>query len=93
VLSGKAPLGADAFTIGAALTPLGIAMFLTSLLGVGNYELAMLLMLFASTYLVLILFAGLTKLGGLTEKAAAPAVPVIFVVSLYICKVVFTSMM
>lgn len=92
VASGSAPLAADVFTIGAALTPLGLALLLTSFLGLGNYELAMLLMLFASTYLVLVLFAGLTKLGGLSEKAAAPAVPIVFVVSLYICKVVFTSM-
>jgi len=93
VASGSGPLAADLFTVGAALTPLGIALLLTSFLGLGNYELAMFLMLVASTYLVLMLFAGLTRLGGLTEKAAAPAVPIVFVVSLYICKVVFASMM
>lgn len=92
VLSGKGPLAADLFTVGAALTPLGIAMLLSSFLGVGNYELSMLLMLFAATYFVLMLFAGLTRLGGLTERAAAPAVPIVFVVSLYICKVVFAAM-
>lgn len=92
VLSGKGPLAADLFTVGAALTPLGIALLLSSFLGVGNYELSMLLMLFAATYLVLMLFAGLTRLGGLTERAAAPAVPIVFVVSLYICKVVFAAM-
>jgi hypothetical protein len=93
VLSGNGPLAADLFTVGAALTPLGIALLLSSFLGLGNFELSTLLMLFASTYLVLMLFAGLTRLGGLTEKAAAPAVPIVFVVSLYICKVVFSSMM
>jgi hypothetical protein len=93
VLSGSGPLAADAFTVGAALTPFGVAALLSSFLGVGNYELSMLLMLFAVTYLVLMLFAGLTRLGGLTEKAAAPAVPVIFVISLYICKVVFSAML
>jgi len=92
VLSGKGPLAADLFTVGAALTPLGIALLLSSFLGVGNYELSMLLMLFAATYFVLMLFAGLTRLGGLTERAAAPAVPIVFVVSLYICKVVFAAM-
>jgi hypothetical protein len=93
LLSGNGPLAADVFTIGAALTPLGVAILLTSFLGLGNYELSMLLLLFASTYLVLMLFAGLTRVGGLTEKAAAPAVPIVLVVSLYICKVVFSSMM
>jgi hypothetical protein len=93
VLSGNGPLAADVFTVGAALTPLGVALLLSSFLGLGNYELGLLLMLFASTYLVLMLFAGLTRIGGLTEKAAAPAVPIVFVVSLYICKVVFSSML
>ena len=92
ILSGSGPLAADVFTIGAALTPLGLALLLSSFLGLGNYELSMLLMLFALTYLVLMLFTGLTTLGGLTEKAAAPAVPIVFVLSLYICKVVFAAM-
>ena len=92
MLSGSGPLAADIFTIGAALTPLGLALLLSSFLGLANYELAMLLMLFAATYLVLMLFTGLTKLGGLTQKAAAPAVPIVFVLSLYICKVVFAAM-
>ena len=92
MLSGSGPLAADVFTIGAALTPLGLALLLSSFLGLANYELAMLLMLFAATYLVLMLFTGLTKLGGLTQKAAAPAVPIVFVLSLYICKVVFAAM-
>jgi hypothetical protein len=46
-------------------------------------------MLFGMTYAVLILYAGFTRVGGLTEKAAAPAVPIAFIISLYICKVVF----
>ena len=61
VLSGSGPLAADVFTIGAALTPLGLALLLSSFLGLANYELAMLLMLFAVTYLVLMLFTGLTQ--------------------------------
>jgi hypothetical protein len=91
VLSGSGPLAADAFTVGAALTPFGIAFFLANILS-GSPELASLLMLFGMTYVVLILYAGLTRLGGLTEKTAAPAVPVIFVVSLYICQVVFRAL-
>ena len=72
MLSGSGLLAADVFTIGAALTPLGLALLLSSFLGLGNYELSMLLMLFAATYLVLMLFTGLTTLGGLTEKARHP---------------------
>jgi hypothetical protein len=89
VLSGNGPLAADAYTVGAALTPFGIGSFLGSILGARNAELGGLLMLFGMTYAVLILYAGFTRVGGLTEKAAAPAVPIAFIISLYICKVVF----
>lgn len=92
VLQGDGPLAADAFTVGSALTPFGLGAFLGSILGSHNAELSGLLMLFGMTYAVLILFAGFSRLGGLTEKAAAPAVPVVFVVSLYICKVVFSAL-
>jgi len=93
VLSGNGPVAVDVFTVGAALTPLGLAIFLSSLLGLDNYQFSMLLMLFASSYLVLMLFAGLTRIGGLKENAAAPAVPIVFVLSLYICKVVLSAML
>jgi len=87
----QAPLAADIYGVGAALTPLGLAMFVASFLS-GSPELATLLMVFASCYVVMILFAALTRIGGLSEKLAAPAVPVVFVVSMYICKVVLGAM-
>jgi len=88
----QAPLAVDLYSIGGALTPLGVAMFLASFLH-GSPELGMLLMVFGSSYVVLILFAGLTRIGGVSEKLAAPGVPIIFVVSLYICKVILGAMM
>jgi hypothetical protein len=87
----QAPLAADIYGVGAALTPLGLAMFVASFLS-GSPELATLLMVFASCYVVLILFAGLTRIGGVSEKLAAPGVPIVFVVSLYVCKVILGAM-
>jgi hypothetical protein len=78
--------------LAARSQPLGVAMFLASFLH-GSPELGMLLMVFGSSYVVLILFAGLTRIGGVSEKLAAPGVPIIFVVSLYICKVILGAMM
>ncbi len=93
VLGGKAPLAADAFTTGAALTPLAVAIVLTALLGAANLEIATVLILFALSYLILILYAGLTRLGGVSERAAAPAVPVLLILAGWVCKVIFGAMM
>lgn len=87
----KSPLAADLYSVGGALTPLGLAMFVASFL-YRSPELAMLLMVFGSSYVVLILFAGLTRIAGVSEKLSAPGVPIIFVVSLYICKVILGAM-
>jgi len=89
--SSQAPLAADIYGVGAALTPLGLAMFLASFLH-GSPELGMLLMVFATSYVVLILFTAFTRIGGLSEKLAAPGVPIVFVVSMYICKVLLGAM-
>ncbi|HEX5069471.1 MAG TPA: hypothetical protein VFV78_04580 [Vicinamibacterales bacterium] len=91
VASSQAPIAADIYGVGAALTPLGLGMFLSSFLH-GSPELGMLLMVFASCYVVLILFAAFTRIGGVSEKIAAPGVPAVFVVSLYICKVILGAM-
>ena len=92
VLSGNGPVAADAFTVGSALTPLGIASFITSFLGTSAPELGFMLLIVSMSYMVLILYAGFTRLGGLTEKSAAPSVPIAFIISLYICKVVFEAL-
>lgn len=92
VLQGDGPLAADAFTVGSALTPFGLGTLLGTFIGKGSAELGGLLIMFGLIYAVLILFAGFARLGGLTEKVAAPAVPVAWFVSLYICKVVFNML-
>jgi hypothetical protein len=89
LMSGDAPIGADAYTVGAALTPFGIAAFLGMIIGSNSAELAFMLIQFGMMYLILIMYAGFTRLGGVTEKAAAPAVPLTFIVSVFICRVIF----
>jgi hypothetical protein len=86
-------LAGDAFTAGAALVPMGLAMLLGGVLGAGNVEIALLLYLFALSYLVLLLYSGLTGVGGLSPRAAAPAVPVMLVLAGWLSKVVFAALM
>ena len=91
IAGASAPLAADVFVAGASLAPLGLALLLAGFLGLGNLEVAILLLFFALTYLILILYAGLTRLGGMKESVAAPAVPATLLVSAWLCKVVFAA--
>lgn len=93
VLRADSSFAIDLFTCGSAVMPLAVASFVSGLLGVSNFEVIGLLLLFALTYLILILFTGLSRLGGLSERAAAPAVPVILVLTAWLSKVVLTALM
>jgi hypothetical protein len=93
VLRAERAIAADLFACGSAVVPLAIAVLLSGLLGVANVEVIALLMLFSTTYLVLLLFTGLTRIGGLTERAAAPAVPIILVLTAWLSKVAFTALL
>lgn len=92
VLGGKAPVAADIFTAGAALSPLGLTILVSGLLGLANFEVVLLLALISWSYLVLMLYTGLTSLGGLSGRAGAPAVPVLLVAAGWLSKVVFAAL-
>ena len=92
VVGASPPLAADVFTAGAALAPLGLATLLAGLLGVGNLEVILVLILVAVSYLVLMLFSGFTRAGGMTETAGAPAVPVSILLAGWLASVVFRAM-
>jgi hypothetical protein len=61
------------------------------LLKTANFELILLLLAFALIYQVLMLYAGLTAVGELTPKAAAPAVPILLLLSAYVTKVILVA--
>lgn len=82
---------ADLFTAGAALAPLGLAMLLAGMMGARNFEIAALLFFFALAYMILMLYAGFTRVGGMSERAAAPAVPVVLLLAGWLCKAVLAS--
>lgn len=88
-LAGVNPsVAADVFTAGAAVSPLGAAMLVAGILGVGNVEIVVGCLFFALTYLVLMLYAGFTRVGGMSERAAAPAVPIAILLSAWLVKVI-----
>lgn len=72
-------VAADLFTAGVALTPLSVAALGSGLVGLRSAELSGLLCLFALTYMVLVLYAGVTRVGGISPRYGAPAVPILIV--------------
>jgi hypothetical protein len=92
VLRATPPLASDVFTAGSALMPLALAILASGVLGLGNFEIVLFLLLVASTYLVLILYTGLTMAGGLSSRAGAPAVPVLIALAMWLSKIVFAAL-
>lgn len=92
VLGTQTEIAGDIFTAGASLAPAGVALLLGGLLGAGNLEVVSLLFLFAFCYLILMLYSGLTAIGGVSARAAAPAVPVITVLAFWLTKIVFAAL-
>lgn len=82
----------EVFTAGAAVTPAALALLIGGLLGIGNLEIVLLLALLAFCYLVLILYSGLTTVGGVSPRLAAPSVPVLLVLTAWLTKVVAAAL-
>jgi len=93
IFRGKGTLAGDIYIAGASLLPQGLFILLTSFLGVANLEVIMALFVFAVTYSVLMLFAGCSRISIIPEAGAAPAVPMMMLLSLWLTKVVIVAVL
>ncbi|HEV3039403.1 MAG TPA: zinc ribbon domain-containing protein [Candidatus Angelobacter sp.] len=82
----------DVFIGGAAVVPFGLVVLLSGVLGVGNIEVTLIVAVFALSYFVLLLYAGCTRISGISAKLAAPAVPIIILISAWLGKILGMSM-
>jgi hypothetical protein len=82
----------SAFIAGVALLPLGLTMLFGSIAGTGNIEVIAAVVLVAVCLHVLILFAGLTKIGVATDKVASYSVPAMLIASAWLSKVLFVAL-
>jgi hypothetical protein len=89
---GKGRIAGDVYTAGAVLLPSGFLVLAASLLGAANVEVILVLSLFSLTYSILMLYAGCSRIGNISEAGAAPAVPIILLVSGWITKIIVTAM-
>jgi hypothetical protein len=67
-------------------------VLLAALLGAANFEVIAILFLFALTYSILILYAGCSRIGCISEAGAAPAVPIILLLSAWITKIIVVAL-
>jgi hypothetical protein len=72
---------------------MGVIILIGGVIGISNMEILGLLMLFAWIYLLLMMFAGMTRVGALPEQLAAPMLPVVLFVTGWLSKVIYGAMM
>jgi hypothetical protein len=92
IFHGKGRIAGDVYTAGAVLLPTGLLVLLAALLGAANFEVIAILFLFALTYSILILYAGCSRIGCISEAGAAPAVPIILLLSAWITKIIVAAL-
>ncbi len=91
IFRGTGGFAGDVYTAGSVLLPFGVLAFAASILGVANFEVILVILLFVLTYSILILYAGCSRLGGISEAGAAPGVPIILLLSGWITKILVTA--
>jgi hypothetical protein len=90
-LAGKGSLEGDVFVAGAAQLPVGVWVLLSGILGPRNYDLILVVGAFALCYATFALFGGCTKVSGISERRATPAVPAIIVVTFWLARVILQA--
>jgi hypothetical protein len=84
----KASLKAAVFAMGIAMLPLTIAFALIAMIGFANFEIVIVLTIFAITSFCLLLNAGLTQVHKIPEKIAFWITPLLIVLYIYIVKII-----
>ena len=92
IFRGTGRLAGDVYTAGAVLLPTGLLALAAALLGAANLEVILILALFALTYSILMLYAGCSRIAGISEVGAAPAVPIILLASAWITKIIVVAL-
>jgi hypothetical protein len=89
---GSESFESDIFIGGIALLPMALVFAVAPLLGMANWEVIVLLLIFAICLTILLLFAGCTKIQKISEGASTLAIPLIIVLSGWITKMLLTAL-
>ncbi len=83
----KLGLSSNFFIAGVALLPLGLVSLITALIGFENYKIVFVLSTVSICITIMVLFAGLTRIGELSDKSASYTVPLMLIASTIISKI------
>jgi hypothetical protein len=90
IFHGRDGFEGDVFIAGAALLPFGFFSVITGLLGIANFEVIAILLVFAICYTILMLYSGCTKISKISEGGAAVAVPIMLLLSIWFSKIILS---
>ena len=93
VFGGGGGVGSDSFITGASLLPFAVVALLGAIFSVSNADVLTLFMLFATCIPVLMLYAGLTRICQLSERAATIAVPLMLLLSAWLTRTIYSKML
>lgn len=83
----KLAFSSNFFIAGVALLPLGLVSLITALIGFENYDIVFVLSTVSICITIMVLFAGLTRIGELSDKSASYTVPLMLIASAIIGKI------
>ena len=93
VFRGKGQLGHDCFIAGTSLVPIGLVVLLAGVLGAGNIEVIVAFGVCALCVTILLLFAGMSRVCAISERAATIAVPVMLLASVWFSKIIYATIL
>ncbi|MDA8162903.1 MAG: hypothetical protein M0022_08410 [Desulfobacteraceae bacterium] len=68
-------------------------IFLIGLLGIGNFNVILILLVFTICYTILVLYSGCTKISKISEGGSAIAVPLMLILSAWFSKLIFSVLL
>ena len=86
-------IGGDCFVAGAAVLPISLALLIDGLLGFENASAMLAVSVFAGCASTLMLFAGDTRIGGISERAATLWIPLVVMLALWLAKTLADSIL
>jgi hypothetical protein len=84
-------IGGEVFVAGAISLVGAVALLLISILGFGNIEVLLIILLISICVIVLQVFVGLTRISGLDERIGTFMVPVVLVGACWLAKIIFMA--
>jgi GYF domain 2 len=92
VFRGVGSIATDMFLAGTSLVPISLWVVLASVLGFANLEVIFGLLTFAVCITVIFLYVGFQRVNRVPETASAIAVPLVLLLSVWIAKVLATTL-